>query len=581
MNKITRFLFILVGILFALSVSATPTSNNNAIIVYVAKKIITMDPSWSTATAVAVQNGKILSVGSLSDLQPWLAKFPYQIDRTFADKILMPGFVEAHAHPLIGGTAMTRPLLTYLPVPNPYGPDFPGVKTKAAALAKLQEYVKNANPNEPLLAWGYDSIAMGSQLDKHELDKISLTQPILVWDASEHYVYTNSATLKKYNITNQDTKVNGVMTDPDGQPNGKFMGTTASQFILQKIFPQIMTPESAYKSIKFLMDLSHKRGITTTSELAFGMINFDFEKSLYNKYFNDAANPMRVVIVTDAATMEATKGAQAIQYVKQQQNENTDKLIFNGVKFFADDAFLNLNMVVENPGYTDQHKGLFITAPDQMVSKWLPWWQAGFHIHVHSNGNGGNQATVNALYQLMQIKPRFDHRFTIEHFGVSSQEMIKTIKALGGIVSVNPYYLYDRSEFNAPYMGSDRAYTVVRFKSLLDAGIVTSLHTDTPVAPPNPLEAAWIAVNRFGLSGTVRGPEERVTVDQALHMITINAAYTLGVDDKVGSISPGKHADFTVLEQDPYAVPKEKIKDIPIWGTVVAGLKHPVSEIKP
>jgi hypothetical protein len=90
---------------------------------------ITMDPGWPEATAVAVRDGKILSVGSLADLQPWLNKFPYTIDKTFADKIIMPGFIEAHGHPLVGGTAMSRPLLTYLPVPNPYGPPFPGVKT--------------------------------------------------------------------------------------------------------------------------------------------------------------------------------------------------------------------------------------------------------------------------------------------------------------------------------------------------------------------------------------------------------------------------------------------------------------------
>ncbi len=94
---------------------AANASQPSPITVFIAKKIITMDPAWPTATAVAVQDGKILSVGSLDDLKPWLSKFPYKIDKTFENKILMPGFIEPHGHPLIGGTAMSRPLLTYLP----------------------------------------------------------------------------------------------------------------------------------------------------------------------------------------------------------------------------------------------------------------------------------------------------------------------------------------------------------------------------------------------------------------------------------------------------------------------------------
>ena len=164
-----------------------------AITVFVAKKVITMDAGWPSSTAVAVRDGKILSVGSLDELQPWLKTAPYKIDRTFANKILLPGFVEAHGHPFLGGSTITRPLLTYLPMANPYGPEFPGVKTQAEAAAKLTEYVKQAkSPDQTILVWGYDVIAMGGKhLDKTMLDKISTTQPLLVWDASEHFVYAN------------------------------------------------------------------------------------------------------------------------------------------------------------------------------------------------------------------------------------------------------------------------------------------------------------------------------------------------------------------------------------------------------
>jgi predicted amidohydrolase YtcJ len=563
--------------------SAAEAQSSAAITVYVAKKIVTMDRGWPLATAVAVRDGKILSVGSLDELKPWLDKYPHTIDRAFADKIIFPGFIEPHGHPLIGGTSMTRPLLTYLPTPNPYGPPFPGVKTKQEAASKLREYVGKAKSgDETILAWGYDVVAMGGEhLSKADLDAVSVTQPILVWDASEHFVYANSAALKKYNVTAEDTKINGVMAGSDGRPNGQFLGTIAAKRILQEPASQLFQPKEGLKNVRFLMDLSRKNGITTTSELAFGTVSLALEEVVFDKYFNDPASPMRCVVVTDGATLAATKGDQAVAFAKSLPSRNTDKLIFNGVKFFADDSFLSLGMDMDQPGYTDGRKGFFITPPDKMVETYRPWWEAGFHIHVHSNGTGGNHATIDAIEGLMALKPRADHRFTIEHYGMSTPEMARRLSQLGGAASVNPYYVYYRSEFNAPFVGSDAAYTAARLRTLVEAGVPTSLHTDTPVAPPIPLEVVWIAVNRFGLSGKVRGAEERVTVDQAMRMITTDAAFTLGVEGKVGSIAPGKYADFTVLHQDPYEVPKEKIRDIKVWGTVVGGKIFPASEIRP
>lgn len=564
-----------------LSLSWALHADTQGITVFTAKKIITMDSQWPTATAVAVKNGKILSIGSLDDLKPWLNKFPYQIDKTFENKILMPGFIEPHGHPLIGGTAMSRPLLTYLPVPNPYGPAFPGVKNKSDAMEMLKKYVsQHKDMNKPLLVWGYDIIAMGSPLDAHELDTVSTTLPIVVWDASEHIAFSNTKALDVFHITSNDSSISGLKLDKDGKPNGQFYGVTAAVFLLKKVLAETTTPDDAYKNIKFLMDLSHKNGITTMTELTFGIIDFQLEHELYNRYFGNPNTPMRLVAITDAVSAVNAKKDGAISFVKDLQNQSTDKLMFNGVKFFSDDAFVSLNMVIENPGYIDGHEGQYITDPDKFASVILPWWEAGFRIHVHSNGNGGNASTINALYQLMQQKPRFDHRFSIEHYGISTPAMAQKLKQLGGVVSANPSYLYARAELNESALGKDRADTAAAFHTLVSAGVPTSIHSDTPVATPEPLKEVWMVVNRFGLSGKIHGASERITVHEALRMITIDAAYTIGMDDKIGSISPGKFADFVVLEKDPYATSVTEIKDIPVWGTVVGGKIYPANDFR-
>lgn len=574
MHYLTRML-LCISLLFPVALYADSSS---PITVYVAKKIITMDSAWPAGTAVAVKDGKILSVGSLEDLKPWTDRYPTTINSTFANKIIMPGFIEPHGHPLIGGTAMTRPLLTYLPLPNPYGPAFPGVKTRADAMKRLKQYASNTK--SPLITWGFDIIAMGGNLDAAQLDKISMTLPILVWDASEHTVFANTAALNHFQVTPADAKILGVMLDKQGHLTGQFFGVPATTFILRKAVAATITPEETYKNVKYLMDLSHLNGITTTTELTFGILDFPMEHALYQKYFGNPDTPMRLVAITDAVSAKAYKGDQAIPYVKSLEQQSTDKLIFNGVKFFSDDAFVSLQMVIKNPGYIDGHQGLYITPPDQFADVMFPWWDAGFHIHVHSNGNGGNESTINALYQLMQRKPRFDHRFSIEHYGISTPAMAKEIKLLGGVVSANPNYVYARSELNAPYLGKDRADTATAFNTLVTAGVPTSIHSDTPVAPPEPLKEVWMVVNRFGISGKVHGPAERISVEQALRMITIDAAYTIGEDDKIGSITPGKFADFTVLEDDPFTVPKEAIKDIKIWGTVVNGNMYPARDFR-
>jgi predicted amidohydrolase YtcJ len=550
--------------------------------VFVARKIVTLDPGWSTATAVAVREGKILSVGSMDDLKPWLDKYPYDVDNTFADKVIMPGFIEAHGHPLLGGYLLQLPLVSYQPIPSITKEAFKGLKTRDEAVNSLANDERSMkDPKKPLLAWGFDSVVFGGHLTRQELDKISATRPIYVQDASEHFVYLNSAAIQQRGFTpDLAKKIIGVGLTDGGELNGQFLGTTAAVTAIGPFFDKQLKGEAGRQNIDYMVGLSLKGGITTQSELALGLTDVDAQAYTFDRYFNDPDAPMRCVVVTDIAGLIRQKGANALNSAIRLQGRSTDKLIFHGVKSFADDSFLGFGMAMENPGYIDGHQGVYNNNGLAFYQQLKPFWDAGFQIHIHTNGNGGQADTIEVLKRLQAAHPRFDHRFTFQHFGIATPAQIKDVKALGAIVSVNPYYVYYRGEINAPYIGADRAYTADRLHTILENGITASLHSDAPIGAPCPLEWVWIAVNRFGQSGKVLAPEERVSVGDALKMITINAAYTLGVDDKLGSIEPGKFADFTVLEADPYQVPPEKLREIKIWGTVVGGTKHPVEEAK-
>lgn len=566
-----------------------PAEPSEKITVFTARRIVTMDPGWPEAKAVAVKDGRILSVGeTLEDLKPWLDRFPYEIDETFADKVIYPGFVEPHGHPVMGGVAVGLKPLSFFPLRNPYGPDFPGVRTREEAFERLRQYVAEAaSPTETILTWGYDVVAMGGDLPtRADLDAISMTHPIVIWDASEHYVFANTAAIEAFGVTKElVAKTIGAGANADGSSNGQFLGTEAAKIIILKPLSAMLTPEGGMTALRHLGALMQQAGVTTTSDLFYGGVNLQLEEYLTKAFFGSPEGIARVVVVADGVTYMNTFGDEAVERAIAARVNSNERIMFNGVKFYADDAFLSLGMQLNWPDYINDEvfKGLFMfNSKQEFIDAMRPWWNAGFQLHVHSNGSGGNQITLDALAALQAETPRFDHRFTFEHFGISSTAQGRQLKALGALVSTNPYYVSARADLNGAQIGTDRASLAARMASLIDQDVVVSLHSDTPVGVPSPLTEVWTAVNRVGLiTGKVHAPHERVTdVEKAMRMVTIDAAYTLGVNDRVGSIETGKFADFVVLDADPRDVDPMAIKDIGVLATILAGKVTLTSETR-
>lgn len=561
------------------------TPNISSITVFIAKKIVTMDPAIPDATAVAVADGRILSVGSLNDMKPWTDKYPSQINRQFANKVIYPGFIEPHAHPLLAGILFNKPLLTPSPMPNPWGPNFPGVSNLEAAMQQLKKYSNDTkDPNQTLLVWGFDEVAMGKTPDRQWLDQASTSRPIIVWDISGHNMYVNSAMIKHYDITPEKIKnIKGIGIDNGGQLNGQFLDMAAGRFILSVAGKDIMKPSEIPNDYMYINDLMQQAGITTSGDLAFGTLNIEMETKVAKEFTQSPASALRIVPVVYAEPFIQKYGDKAIQEAHNLKQQDNERLIFQGVKFYSDGGYLPDSMRMEHPTFTNGSKGFSnFKSAQEFATAMRPWWDAGFHIHIHSNGDIGNQNSINALQLMMDAKPRFDHRYTINHFGIPSTAMVMKIKALGAVVSANMSYISERAELQHHALGVDRASYATRLGTLVRNGIVTSIHSDAPVSAPAPLTEAWSAVTRRDVykEGKVWAPAEAVTAFQAMKMITIDAAYTLGVEDKVGSIEAGKYADFTVLEDDPQTVPALKIKDILVHATVLGGKVFLVSETK-
>jgi predicted amidohydrolase YtcJ len=550
-------------------------------VVYTAQKIRTMDPGRPIADAVAVKDGRILSIGTLKSMRPWLDQIPHEIDDQFADKVIFPGFIDPHTHFRVSGTLMA---LTYIGPIDQQGPTgvTKGVTSREAVLHILRDAVETGDPDKPVLAWGLDPAVQGGLLDRDTLDEISSTRPIWVMTYAPHVVIANSPMLDQIGVDNT-TNIYGVEKYDDGRLNGQFIEFGATQLAIGAVAQYLTRPGGGAEAIRALGRVAQSVGITTTADMAFGALNFDLEWAEHQAVVNDPSFPMRVFLVPMEGPIRAQHGDQSAQYLKNLATKNTDKLAFHGVKFINDGSYPAMTMRVNYPGYLDGHEGHRGETPwEDVFTAMLPYWKAGVQIHSHANGDETVQMTLDVLEQLQLAHPRFDHRFTIEHYCISTPDQARRLKALGGLASVNNYFVHYRGQLQAEMgIGPDRAEATARLGSLEREGVTFAIHSDFSLVltPIDPLTAVWIAVNRLALDGeTVYAPGERIGVDRAMKAITIDAAHVLRRDHQLGSIEAGKFADFTVLNADPYECDPIEIRDIGVYATVLSGQVFHIDE---
>lgn len=188
------------------------------------------------------------------------------------------------------------------------------------------------------------------------------------------------------------------------------------------------------------------------------------------------------------------------------------------VKFLADGAFFAQNMRMGTPGYTDGHIGKWLTEPAELEAQFARFWEAGFHFHIHVNGDEGLDVVLDGLAALA---PQRGQSITLEHLGYSTEAQNRRIAQMGLMVSAQPNYIRVLGDAYAAHgLGVDRAAVMNRLGSLEAKGVPLGLHSDFNMAPIDPLYLAWIAANRITIEGHVKAPEERISLAKALRAIT-------------------------------------------------------------
>ncbi|HAC80610.1 MAG: amidohydrolase [Candidatus Binatia bacterium] len=543
--------------------------------VFVARKIITMDLALPEATAVAVRGDTIVSVGSLESLSPWLAKYPHQIDRTFADAVLMPGLIDPHLHPMMAAVILSMNFAT------PDGWNLPdrtvrAVRGAEAYQQRLRELEAGTPQDEILFVWGFQPEFHGA-INRAILDGISPDRPALLWHRSFYEVYMNTAALELLEISAEEVKDLPAANWEEGH-----FYETGLAAIQKKLMPVVASPARVASGLRQLRDILHAGGITTVGDMASGGLDLNLEFALMQTVFENDETPFRVFLIPKAYGLGTKLGdTKALAEIQALPKKNTPRLQYiPNIKLFADGAFFSQRMQLGPPGYIDGHVGDWLMTPAELEDAARVYWNAGYQIHVHANGDAGIDATLDVLAALLQENPRRNHRFTIEHFGYSTPAQVERIARLGAQISANPYYLFALGDLYAEVgLGTDRAEVISRIGTAVRRSIPVALHSDFPMAPARPLQLAWNAASRRTSSGKIFSPEEQLTLDQALRAVTIDAAYILGKEDQIGSIVAGKKADFTAVGVDPYEVGVRGLDKITIRGTVFEGEAHPAAGV--
>jgi len=564
--------------------AADPSAGLDSLTVFTATKIITMEPSLPEASAVAVSDGRIVAVGSEASLKSWTEGRNVTVDRQFEDKILMPGFIDPHVHPSLPAVTMQFPYLAPDDWELPTG-EFPGATTPEAYTRSLSRLVNSwsadtsRDPAVPFIAWGYHPLWHGERTRK-DLTALFPDQPVMIWHRSFHEIVANDAAIALLGLKQADFAGNDQVNWEDGH-----FWELGLMALLPKM-PFLLAADRYGQGMAHFAEVLHESGVTSVMDMGTGVFGDpEGETKLIHRVFDRDDVPARIVLTPIISDFIArgVSPEQALKDIERWTAGSTQKVRFDGhFKLMMDGAIYSGLSQFDFPGYLDGHAGIWM-APLGVTYEWAEtFWNAGHQLHAHTNGDTSAKALIEMVRQLQAQMPRVDHRTTLEHFAYATEDQLQQMASLGMFVSANPYYQYILADVYADqWLGEDRARNMVPLGAAQRAGVRMALHSDSPMAPLAPLTLAWTAVNRTTINGNKNNPSQKLSVHDALRAITIDAAYMMRWEDKVGSIRAGKNADFVVLEQDPYRVAPLKLKDIPIWGTVFEGRPFPVEPHTP
>ncbi|MEM1268053.1 MAG: amidohydrolase, partial [Pseudomonadota bacterium] len=516
-------------------------------------------------THIAVRDGLILAVGDADCADGW---GDVRRDDRYADAVILPGLVEAHAHVMAGGI-WRHTYCGHYARTDPEGALWEGVGTYEAVVARLRAIAETTPEGEPVIGWGFDpNFLEGRRLDRGHLDAVSTAHPVVLVHSNFHLLTANGAALSRAGL-DPSTNIPGVVRDEAGALTGECQEFAAMGPVLKTVGLDFAELSDA-AAVEAYGRVARSVGVTTVADLL-SKLEED-EVSMLERVTGTPAFPARYVPVMNA--MEGEPEAEAARAIALRAR-STSKLHLGRAKLFTDGAIQGFTAMLRPPGYfrCPEHP-LLNMEEDHFRAAVRTLHAAGVKTHVHTNGDAAVDLALSAFEDAVRAAPAADHRHTLEHCQLSRIDQFKRMKALGLTANLFSNHVYYFGDLHYGLtLGPDRAR---RMNAAADAQAVWAgefaIHSDAPVTPMAPLFTAWAAVNRVTATGRQLGTAQRLSVIEALRCITLGAAYVLKMDDRIGSLETGKWADMCIVDRDPLSVEPSALRDIKVLGTVLGGV---------
>ena len=511
MKKFNRRQFI--GSIPALAMVSCYSSQKPDIILHNAN-IITVNPLQPKAEAIAISGDKIIAIGNNDEILNLASSITKKID--IDNKTITPGFIDAHSHPASSGRSHLR---------------------KVDCDLRSIEKIKNAI---------------------YERTKIT---PKGNW-ISGHTAYVNSLALSLAKIDKNTPNPDGGQIGRDietGELNGRLL--ESATYPVERLVPNEFTRADYQEGAKLISEMMSKSGITSVTDAGTGSKSL---QSYQDAYDNGELKTRIYCMIRGYAFDEINSSGKKTGY--------GDKWVRVGALKLACDGSISERTARLSEPYIGRPNdyGIIVNDEDQLYEQAINAHLQDWQIGIHANGDVGIDISLRVFERLQKEKYRKDARFRLEHCTVINKDLIQRIKAINAIPNPFSTYVYFHGEKMKEY-GKKRLENMFAVRSFLDAGINVTQTSDYPPGPYEPMMAIQSSVTRTDYNGEVWGPSQKISVEEAIKVGTINGAYASYEEDIKGSLEIGKLADLVILEKDPRKTDPMSIIDIPIQRTMVGG----------
>ncbi len=512
-------------------------------------RVCTMDSNLPQAQAVALRGNRILAVGSNEELSSLQHPATEVIDATGAT--VTPGFIDAHSHP-DGSNEVT-------------GADV-NLPSVAAIQQAMRREAARTPPDEWVIGNKYDDTKLSEErpVNRHDLDDAVPLQPAIIFHRGGHTAVLNTRGLEVAGITLQ-------RPDPEGGQFGRADGELTG-FVAEKAMTEVVQKAGKWPEISrtvrqqgvaYMSRAMAAAGLTSTTDAACSLDNF--------VAYQDARAAGELLTRVAIMPYGPSDFFAHLKAAGIRSRFGDDWIRFGAVKYAADGSASERTMRMSTPyeGRPDDY-GILTMSQQEIDAAVQDALAHGWRIGIHANGDVTINMVLNAYEAGLKGWQGENPRLRIEHCSLVNPDLLRRIKAAGVIPA--PFYTYAHyhGEKWANY-GPAKMEWMFAHKSFLDYGIPVAPASDYTPGPFEPLMAIQSMVTRKDFKGRVWGPSQRITVDQALQVCTMNGAYASMEENTKGSLTPGKLADLVILGADPNDTPPDEIKNIPVLRTIVGG----------